>query len=107
MLLIAQLVLCHCCALCVRGSHQPSTPNMSGSAWINVYADWHWGHDALQMKQQKPYGVDLQYAAGMTEVEFQLAHCGHLLQRDAPPDRDPRAKSFNPDYWQVTAAVLP
>eukprot|EP00891_Asterochloris_glomerata_P004914 jgi/Astpho2/4914/fgenesh1_pg.00069_%23_46_t len=41
-----------------------------------------------------------QYAAGMTEVEFQLAHCGHLLQRDAPPDRDPRAKSFNPDYWQ-------
>ena len=58
------------------------------------------------MEQQKQCDFNLQYAAGMTEVEFQLAHCGHLLQRDAPPDRDPRAKSFNPDYWQVTAAVL-
>ena len=76
-------------------------------AMTDMSADQELGLDAFQLKQQGQYGVDLQYAAGMTEVEFQLAHCGHLLQRDAPPDRDPRAKSFNPDYWQVTAAVLP
>ncbi|KAL3133315.1 putative ATP-dependent RNA helicase ddx60 [Trebouxia sp. C0009 RCD-2024] len=40
------------------------------------------------------------FSVGMTEAEFQLQHCGNLLQRDVPAVRDPRVISFNPDLWQ-------
>ena len=42
---------------------------------------------------------------GLSEAEFQLEHCGHLLQRDVPAERDPRVLTFNPDPWQ--RKVLP
>lgn len=37
------------------------------------------------------------FGVGMTEAQFQLQHCGNLLQRDAPAVPDPRVISFNPD----------
>ena len=40
------------------------------------------------------------FGVGMTEAQFQLQHCGNLLQRDAPAVSDPRVISFNPDSWQ-------
>ena len=37
---------------------------------------------------------------GLSDARFQLRHCGHLLPHEAPPERDPRVESFNPDMWQ-------
>ncbi|PRW57760.1 DEAD DEAH box [Chlorella sorokiniana] len=37
---------------------------------------------------------------GLSDTRFQLRHCGPLLPHEAPPERDPRVQSFNPDPWQ-------
>lgn len=38
----------------------------------------------------------------MSAARFEMIYAGHRLPRPGPPDRDPRAESFNPDYWQRT-----
>ncbi len=37
---------------------------------------------------------------GLSDARFQLHHCGPLLPHEAPPERDARVQSFNPDPWQ-------
>lgn len=37
---------------------------------------------------------------GLSDARFQLRHCGPLLPHEAPPERDSRVQSFNPDPWQ-------
>ena len=37
---------------------------------------------------------------GLTYVEFQLLHMGHLMPRNVRSDRDPRVEGFIPDTWQ-------
>ncbi|KAL4440400.1 hypothetical protein ABPG75_003401 [Micractinium tetrahymenae] len=37
---------------------------------------------------------------GLSDARFQTRHCGHLLPHEAPPERDPRVETFNPDPWQ-------
>ena len=45
-------------------------------------------------------GGEGEYSLGLSDARFQLRHCGHLLPHAAPPERDPRVESFNPDPWQ-------
>jgi hypothetical protein len=45
-------------------------------------------------------GADSAAGESLSDVRFQLRHCGHLLRRDQPATRDPRVESFNPDEWQ-------
>lgn len=39
-------------------------------------------------------------ASPLSSARFQLRHCGPLLPREEPPERDPRVVTFNPDLWQ-------
>lgn len=51
-------------------------------------------------------GTNVAAGVGLSDCRFQLRHCGHLLPHEAPPQRDPRVESFNPDPWQRKARQL-
>ena len=33
-------------------------------------------------------------------ARFQMLHMGPFMEAEAPKDKDPRVKDFNPDLWQ-------
>jgi len=53
-----------------------------------------------QKEERETRDPDKRANCHMSAARFEMMYAGHRLPRPGPPDRDPRAESFNPDYWQ-------